>query len=107
MKLKVTAEPFRSTRDGKWYVIVQHGAVVEHIPVAADGTDAAEVIAGLFGIRKAVAARAIATPGTYVPTPLPGHAALAKPPDPGKTPVMKALEKATRPKAKRTRKVTK
>jgi len=68
MKLKVTCSPFQSSRDGRWYVVVEHGQVIEHLQLL-DGTEpekhAAEMIARLFGMRTSVAARAVANPGTY------------------------------------------
>lgn len=95
MKLRTTGEPWQSWRDGKWYVIVQHDNVVEHI-VLLDGTDraAVEAIALVLGISEAMAKRAVEHPREWI-TARP-VASKPKRRNPGNTPVMRALTKAAK-----------
>jgi hypothetical protein len=54
--VQLTAAPFCSERDGRWYMIVRHGGMVEHVRLT-EPEQAASLLVRLFGVTPAQAKR--------------------------------------------------
>jgi hypothetical protein len=90
MKLRVTSAPFQSSRDGRWYVVAEHGHMIEHVRLNERGDDAPAVLGRVFGMTPLLAAKVANNPGTWVTY----KPRAVKPPGLNRQ-VLDALEKAT------------